>query len=198
MTYNFDFNIQKDGSPYVTSSTAAEFIAELLENRVTSDKPILEIHLAESFRESPSAVDLNTTERTHIVSIISALPYDNYFKSKLLNPVLEDTIDGIPTEVPTWCLMARMDRKFVPEDIPTIGGMSWYEAAAFAVDNLPETTEEEKDYKAAAKRGLTSSKTTLRQSVTVSKVKQFFSMFGYNITDADIDQLFIEADLLEA
>ena len=52
MIYNFDFHIQKDGSPYVTSSTAAEFIAELLENRVTSDKPILEIHLVESFRVS--------------------------------------------------------------------------------------------------------------------------------------------------
>ena len=80
MTYNFNFNIEKDGFPYGTIDTAATYIAQELERRVTSDKPLLEYRIATDLRET-SEVELSDTERTYLLSVLLSLPIDNYYYS---------------------------------------------------------------------------------------------------------------------
>jgi len=107
MTYNFNFNIEKDGSPYGTTDTAAIYIAQELERRITSDKPLLEYRISTELK-STSEVVLTETEKNHLLSVLTSLSIDNYFKGQLTHPLVTDVVDGVPVKVTRWQLRAQL------------------------------------------------------------------------------------------
>lgn len=87
MIYNFNFYITKDSTPYFTAGTAADYLAEVLENRTTYEKPLLEYRISNDLRNT-SETELTEDERQHLLSVIVGLNIDNYVKGKLAQPLI--------------------------------------------------------------------------------------------------------------
>lgn len=180
MIYNFNFNIEKDGSPYGTTQTAALYIADVLQNRTTSDKPLLEYRIANELIAS-SETDLNQTERDHLVSVLSFLQIDNYFKGELMKPLTATIIAGVPTEVTLWQLRSEL----------AIRGME--SLVTLAIDAFPESTQEEIDTKTIAKTAWEKANVVIRTSPTVTIIQGVLGL-----TSAQVDEIFVSAYLIEA
>ena len=69
MTYNFDFYIEKDGIPYLTTDKASKYISVYLYSRISSDYPLLESRVAQEL-ETTSETTLTNDERTHILNVL--------------------------------------------------------------------------------------------------------------------------------
>jgi hypothetical protein len=180
MIYNFNFYITKDGAPYVTTETAAAYLADVLENRTTSDKPLLEYRISTDLRAS-SQTDLLEQERQYLISIISGLPVDNYFKGRLAHPMVADIVDGVPTEVKLWQLRSQL----------AILGME--QIVTIAITSLPESTDAEKEFKVKAQNAWERADNVYRLSPTVTMIQQLLGL-----SDQQTDDIFKAAYLIEA
>jgi hypothetical protein len=89
MTYNFNFQIEKNGIPYLTAEKASTYISDILYNRISSDNPLLESRVAEELATT-SKTTLTEEERVYILNIIIHLQIDNYAKGKLAHPLILD------------------------------------------------------------------------------------------------------------
>ena len=180
MIYNFDFYITKDGSPYATTESAANYLADILETRTTSDKPLLEYRISTELRTN-SETNLLEQERQYLISIISGLSIDNYFKGKLAHPLVADMVNGVPTEVKLWQLRSQL----------AILGME--SVVTIAINSLPETTDDEKAFKLKALNAWERADNVYRLSPTVAMIQQLLGL-----TDAQTDDIFKAAYLIEA
>ena len=113
MTYNFDFNIERDGKPYLTTDKASKYISDILYSRVSSDKPLLESRVAEELA-STSETTLSEDERVYILNILVSLNIDNYAKGKLAHPLMQDIVNGVPVLVTRWQLRAQLAKDYGP------------------------------------------------------------------------------------
>lgn len=180
MKYNFNYNIEKNGSVYGTSLTAAQYIADILQNRVTSDRPILEYRIASEL-ESTGETELLTIEREYLLNLLISISVDNYFKGKLTSPLVATAIDGVPTEVKLWQLRSQL----------TILGME--QVVTIALNSLPEGTDEEKEFKVKAQNAWERAGNVYRMSPTVTMLQQLLGL-----TDSQVDDIFKAAYLIEA
>lgn len=180
MIYSFNYQIEKDNAPYGTSLSAAAYLAEVLLNRVTSDKPILEYRLATDLLTT-GEVDLVTSERDHLLNVITSLSIDNYFKGKLAHPMIADSISGVPTEVKLWQLRSQL----------AILGMETLVSAA--INALPESNDAEIAFKLKAKNAWERADNVYRLSPTVTMLQQLLTL-----TDQQVDDIFKAAYLIEA
>ena len=175
MTYNFDFNIEKDGLPYLTTDKAGKYISDVLYTRISSDKPLLEARVAGEL-----AATLETTltedERLHILSVILSLNVDNYAKSKLANPIVQDLSNGVPVRVTRWQLRAQL----------AILGLEANVTAA--LNALPDSTQAEQEFKIKAQYAWDYSNNIERTSPTVSMIQVVLGL-----TDSEVDDIFINA-----
>lgn len=179
MKYNFNFNIEKDGSPYGTTETAAIYIAQELERRVTSDKPLLEHRISLELRDT-GEVELLQIEREHLLNVITSLPIDNYFKGSLAYPINSDIVGTVPSEVTRWQLRAELAIRGLEDDVTT------------AINNLPSGTQEEQELKIKAQYAWDYANNIERQSPTVSMIQ---SVLG--LTNSEVDDIFISAHQIE-
>jgi hypothetical protein len=175
MTYNFDFNIEKDGSPYLTSDKAAKYISDILYTRVSSDKPLLESRVAEELA-STSETTLSEDERVYILNILLSLGIDNYAKGKLVHPLVQDVVDGVPVRVTRWQLRAQLAIQNLEANVTA------------AINALPDSTQAEQEFKIKAKYAWESANNVQRQSPTVFMIQQVLGL-----TDTQVDNIFIEA-----
>ena len=83
MTYNLNTIPSHNGKPYGIDYTIAQYIAEALEARVSTDNPMLEFRIAQELRND-GTVELNQQELDYLLPIIVALPIDNLFKGQIL------------------------------------------------------------------------------------------------------------------
>jgi hypothetical protein len=186
MTYNFDFNIEKDGSPYLTSDKAAKYISDIFYSRVSIEKPLLEARIADELAVT-SEVELDSDEREYFFNILLSLPVDNYFKSRLVAPIAQDVINGVPTYVMRWQFKAGSTLTPVDDlSAPFNQFPNLWELAKYLVDNMPNTTNEEKAAKIIAESALYDATTVERYNPVVI---QLGSIIGYN--SDRLDQLFI-------
>lgn len=179
MTYNFNFNIEKDGSPYGTTDTAATYIAQELERRITSDKPLLEYRIATELRTT-SEVVLTETEKNHLLSVLTSLPIDNYFKGQLTHPLVTDVVDGVPVKVTRWQLRAELAIQGLESDVTN------------AINALPSGTQAEQELKIKAQYAWDYSNYIERDSPTVSMIQMVLGL-----TDQQVDDIFISAYQIE-
>lgn len=207
MIYNFDFNIEKDGQPYVTGDKASKFLSDLLYSRV-SDKPILETRIAKSLLET-GQVDLNQEDSQHLLNIILTGSYDNYFKIALAEPLLVDEIDGVPVSVTLWQLRDAMDNKklvdYHPVEVAAAIGMALglteeqattytiRQYVSYLINIMPSSTPEQIAAKSRAFNAFEYANTILRSSPTVSQIAGILQL-----TKEQVDQLYISAKLVEA
>ena len=175
MTYNFDFNIEKDGSPYLISDKAAKYISDILYTRVSSDKPLLESRVAEELA-STSETTLSEDERVYILNILLSLGIDNYAKGKLVHPLVQDVVDGVPVRVTRWQLRAQLAIQNLEANVTA------------AINALPDSTQAEQEFKIKAKYAWESANNVQRQSPTVFMIQQVLGL-----TDTQVDNIFIEA-----
>lgn len=180
MIYNFNYNITKDGSPYGTSGTAAGYIADILQNRTTSDKPLLEYRISNDLITN-SETELLNQEREYLLSIITSLPIDNYFKGKLAHPLVATVIDGVPTEVKLWQLRAQL------------AILNMETTVTNAINNLPESNSDEIEFKVKAQNAWERADNVYRSSPTVTMLQQIL-----NLTNQQADDIFKAAYLIEA
>jgi hypothetical protein len=180
MKYNFNYNIEKNGSVYGTSLTAAQYIADLLQNRVTSDKPVLEYRISTEL-ESTGEIELLNIEREYLLNILISLPIDNYFKGKLVNPLVEAVVNGVPTEVKLWQLRTQL------------GIMGLETSVTNLINGLPETTDAEIEFKVKATNAWERAANVYRMSPTVTMLQQLLGL-----TDNQVDDIFKAAYLIEA
>ncbi len=115
MTYNFDFYIEKDSKPYLTTEKAAKYISDILYSRVSSDKPLLEARIASDL-ETTGETALIEDERLHLLNVLLSLNIDNYAKSKLVFPLVQDVVDGVPVRVTRWQLRAQLAIQGLEDD----------------------------------------------------------------------------------
>jgi len=175
MTYNFNFNIEKDGSPYLTSDKAAKYISDILYTRVSSDKPLLESRVAEELA-STSETTLSEDERVYILNILLSLPIDNYAKGKLVHPLVQDVVDGVPVMVTRWQLRAQLAIQGLEQNVTD------------AINALPSSTPEETDFKIKAQYAWEAANNILRLSPTVEMIQAVLGL-----TNLEVDEIFIEA-----
>jgi len=178
--YNFNFYVTKNGSPYGTTETAAAYIADVLQNRTTSDKPTLEYRISNELIAN-SETDLNQIERDYLVSLLSSLQIDNYFKGELMKPLIATLISGVPTEVTLWQLRSEL----------AIRGME--SLVTLAIDAFPESTQQEIDTKTIAKTAWEKANVVMRTSPTVTMLQGVLGL-----TSAQVDEIFTSAYLIEA
>jgi hypothetical protein len=176
MTYNFDYQILKNGQPYGFTETAAVYLSNYLYNRVSSDKPLLEARIAGDLLTSPDALELDSDERTYFLNIILALGVDNYTKNKLAFPLVQDVVDGVPVMVTRWQLRAQL----------AIQGLEANVTAA--INALPSSTPEETDFKIKAQYAWEAANNILRLSPTVEMIQAVLGL-----TNLEVDEIFIEA-----
>ena len=186
MTYNFDFYIEKDSKPYLTTDKATTYISDILYSRVSTDKPLLEARIADEL-STTFEVELNSDEREYFFNILLSLPVDNYFKSRLVAPIAQDVINGVPTYVMRWQFKAGATLTPVDDlSAPFNQFPNLWELAKYLVDNMPNTTNEEKAAKIIAESALYDATTVERFNPVVI---QLGSIIGY---DSDrLDTLFI-------
>jgi len=180
MIYNFNYNIEKDGAIYGTADTAALYLANILQNRTTSDKPLLEYRIAEELILSGETELLNS-EREYLIDIIISFQLDNYFKGKLAYPLVVNQVNGVPTEVKLWQLRSQL----------AILGME--SMVTSALNSLPETTDVEKEFKFKALNAWERADNVYRMSPTVSILQQLLGL-----TNQQVDDIFKIAYLIEA
>jgi hypothetical protein len=179
MIYNFNFNIEKDGSPYGTTDTAAIYIAQELERRITSDKPLLEYRISTELK-STSEVVLTETEKNHLLSVLTSLQIDNYFKGQLTHPLVTDVVDGVPVKVTRWQLRAELAIRGLENNVTT------------AISNLPTGTQSEQELKIKAQYAWDYSNYIERDSPTVSMIQMVLGL-----TNSEVDDIFISAYQIE-
>jgi hypothetical protein len=175
MTYNFDFYIEKDSKPYLTTEKAAKYISDILYSRVSSDKPLLEARVAGELIASDETT-LSQDEKTHILNVLLSLNIDNYAKSKLTLPLVEDVVDGVPVMVTRWQLRAQL----------AIQGLEANVTAA--INALPDSTQAEQEFKIKAQYAWDYSNNIERTSPTVSMIQVVLGL-----TDSQVDDIFINA-----
>jgi hypothetical protein len=175
MTYNFDFYIEKDNKPYLTTEKAATYISDILYSRVSSDKPLLEARIASDL-ETTGETTLSQDEKTHILNVLLSLNIDNYAKSKLTLPLVEDVVDGVPVRVTRWQLRAQL----------AIQGLE--QAVTDAINALPDSTQAEQEFKIKAQYAWDFSNNIERQSPTVSMIQAVLGL-----TDSQVDDIFVNA-----
>jgi hypothetical protein len=180
MIYNFNYNITKDGTPYGTSGTAAGYIADILQNRTTADKPLLEYRISNDLITNGETELLNQ-EREYLLSVIVSLPIDNYFKGKLAHPLVATVIDGVPTEVKLWQLRAQL------------AILNMETTVTNAINNLPESNSDEIEFKVKAQNAWERADNVYRSSPTVTMLQQIL-----NLTNQQADDIFKAAYLIEA
>lgn len=180
MKYSFNYSIEKNGSPYGTTDTAALYIADVLQNRTTSDKPILEYRISNELL-STGETDLTQIERDHLVSVLSFLQIDNYFKGELMKPLTATVIAGVPTEVTLWQLRSQLAIMGLESLVTT------------AINSFPEFTQQEMDAKTIAKTAWEKANNILRNSPTVTLLQ---GVLGLN--SSQVDDIFSSAYLIEA
>jgi hypothetical protein len=175
MTYNFNFNIEKDGSPYLTSDKASKYISDILYVRINSDKPLLEARVAEELAQT-NETTLSEDERIHILNVILSLNLDNYAKSKLAHPLVQDVVNGVPVIVSRWQLRAQLAIQELEQDVTD------------AINALPSATQEEQEFKIKAQYAWDYSNNIARYSPTVVMIQAVLSL-----TDIQVDDIFINA-----
>lgn len=175
MTYNFNFYIEQNGSPYLTSEKASKYISDILYARVSSDKPLLEARVAGELIASDETT-LTQDEKTHILNVLLSLNIDNYAKSKLTLPLVEDVVDGVPVMVTRWQLRAQLAIQGL-EDLVTT-----------AISSLPSGTQAEQEFKIKAQYAWDYSNNIERQSPTVSMIQAVLGL-----TDSQVDDIFVNA-----
>lgn len=206
MLYNFNFYITKDSAPYGTSQSAATYLIDILQTRVTSSKPLLEYRVANDLLSS-GKTELNEPERQHILEVILALDIDNYFKGQLSHPLVQDVVDGVPQEVTLWSLRSVLRTKRLTDyrDVTTaetIGAsvgltaqqsvtMDLLVIVKYVISVLPVSTPEEIQNKIAIEEALEYGNFVLRQSPAVS-----FLQTTLQLTDSQVDGIFISANLI--
>lgn len=75
--------------PHIIDYSLAQFVAEKLEERMTTDNPLLEYRIAQSLRKT-GTVELIEPEVAYLSNIIIHLPIDNLLKGQILevlNPI---------------------------------------------------------------------------------------------------------------
>ena len=175
MIYNFDFNIEKDGSPYLTTDKAGKYISDILYSRVSSDKPLLEARVAGELAQT-NETTLTEDERLHILNVILSLNVDNYAKSKLAHPLVQDVVNGVPVRVTRWQLRAQL----------AIQGLE--QSVTDAINALPSGTQQEQEFKIKAQYAWDYSNHIERQSPTVAMIQVVLGL-----TDAQVDDIFVNA-----
>ena len=177
MKYNFNYNIQKDGTVYGTNLKASEYIANELDVRVTTDKPALEYRISTELKAS-NETDLAQAERDHLLSVLYSLQIDNYFKGELMKPLTATVIAGVPT---LWQLRSELAIRSLEAGVTS------------AINNLPESTQQEIDTKTIAKTAWEKANVVLRNSATVIMIQNILGL-----TSAQVDDIFSSAYLIEA
>lgn len=180
MIYSFDYFITKDGQPYGTALKASEYIANELDVRVTSDKPTLEYRISTELKGF-NETDLTQVERDHLISVLSSLQIDNYFKGELMKPLTASVISGVPTEVTLWQLRSQLAIMGLESLVTT------------AINSFPETTQQEIDTKTIAKTAWEKANVVLRNSPTVTMLQGVLGL-----TSAQVDEIFTNAYSIEA
>ena len=180
MLYNFDYSITKNGEFYGTNLKASEYIANELDSRITTDKPALEYRISTELKAS-SQTDLIQAERDHLVSVLSSLQIDNYFKGELMKPLTATIEAGVPTEVTLWQLRSEL----------AIRGME--SLVTLAIDAFPESTQQEIDNKKIAKTAWEKANVVLRNSPTVTIIQGVLGL-----SNSQADDIFKAAYLIEA
>jgi hypothetical protein len=179
MTYNFNFNIEKDGSPYLTSDKAAKYISDILYTRVSSDKPLLESRVAEELADT-SETTLSEDERVYILNILLSLGIDNYAKGKLVHPLVQDVVDGVPVRVTRWQLRAQLAIQNLEANVTA------------AINALPDSTQAEQEFKIKAQYAWDYSNNIERNSPTVAMIQAVLSL-----TNQEVDDIFVNAYSIE-
>jgi hypothetical protein len=180
MIYNFNYNITKNGEFYGTTFKASEYIADELENRVTTDKPALEYRISTELKNNDQT-DLTQIERDHLVAVLSSLQIDNYFKGELMKPLIATIEAGVPTEVTLWQLRSELAIRGLEVGVTS------------AINNLPESTQQEIDTKTIAKTAWEKANVVLRNSATVIMIQNILGL-----TTTQVDDIFSKAYLIEA
>ena len=175
MTYNFDFYIEKDSKPYLTTEKASTYISDILYSRVSSDKPLLEARVAGELL-STDETTLSQDEKTHILNVLLSLNIDNYAKSKLTLPLVEDVVDGVPVMVTRWQLRAQLAIQDLEQNVTD------------AINALPSGTQAEQEFKIKAQYAWDFSNNIERQSPTVAMIQAVLGL-----TDSEVDDIFINA-----
>jgi hypothetical protein len=175
MTYNFDFYIEQNGSPYLTSDKASKYISDILYARVSSDKPLLEARVAGELI-STDETTLSQDEKTHILNVLLSLNIDNYAKSKLTLPLVEDVVDGVPVQVTRWQLRAQLAIQDLEQNVTD------------AINALPSGTQAEQEFKIKAQYAWDYSNNIERTSPTVSMIQVVLGL-----TDSEVDDIFVNA-----
>lgn len=180
MIYNFNYNITKDGTAYGTTLKASEYLANELDNRITTDNPALEYRVSTELKTT-NQVDLTQVERDYLLSVISSFQIDNYFKGELMKPIIATVVAGVPTEVTLWQLRSEL----------AIRGME--SLVTTAINSFPESTQQEIDTKTIAKTAWEKANVVLRNSATVTMLQGVLGL-----TSAQVDEIFSSAYLIEA
>lgn len=175
MTYNFDFYIERDGSPYLTTDKASKYISDFLYSRISSDKPLLEARVASDLLLT-SQTTLIEEERLHILNVILSMNIDNYAKSKLSYPLVTDVVDGVPVKVTRWQLRAQLAIQGLESDVTN------------AINALPTSTQTEQEFKIKAQYAWDYANYIERESPTVAMIE---SVLG--LTNQQVDDIFINA-----
>jgi hypothetical protein len=178
MTYNFDYYIEKDGNPYLTTDKAAKYISDYLFSRVTSDKPVLESRVAEDLLSTSETI-LSEEERQHILSVIVSMNVDNYAKGKLMHPLIQDADNGVPVKVTRWQLRAQL------------AIMSLEDGVTSAIMALPTVTPEEQALKIKAQYAWDYANYIERESPTVAMIQVVLGL-----TNTETDDIFVNANLI--
>ena len=178
MTYNFNFYIEKDGSPYLTTDKASKYISDFLYIRVSSDKPLLEARVAGELI-STDQTTLTEDERLHILNVILSMNIDNYSKSQLAHPLVQDSINGVPVKVTRWQLRAQLAIMNLETNVTT------------AINSLPTSTQDEQELKIKAQYAWDSANYIEIESPTVAMIQ---SVLG--LTNQEVDDIFINANLI--
>ena len=193
MTYNFDFNIEKDASPYLTSDKAAKYISDIFYSRVSIEKPLLEARIADELAVT-SEVELDSDEREYFFNVLLSLPVDNYFKSRLVAPIAQDVINGVPTYVMRWQFKAGCILTSVADlAAPYNGFPHLFALVEYLVENMPTGTPQEEAAKVVATAALYDATTVERYNPVVIGLG---IQIGY---DGDkLDALFIRLKQIQA
>ena len=72
--------------PYGINYPLSIFLAELLENNISNDNPLLEYRISKELRETNSC-ELNNDEVTYIKSLIERFQINNILKGQLLEAI---------------------------------------------------------------------------------------------------------------
>jgi hypothetical protein len=142
---------------------------------VSSDKPLLEARIASDL-ETTGETTLIEDERLHLLNVLLSLNIDNYAKSKLVFPLVQDVVDGVPVRVTRWQLRAQL----------AILGLEANVTAA--LNALPDSTQAEQEFKIKAQYAWDYSNNIERTSPTVSMIQAVLGL-----SNQEVDDIFVNA-----